>query len=185
MENREKIIRYRKEWDIKIIIKCAICVFCMLLTIIISSFNDLIYIVLGKTLFFVLYFVGIIAWTIFLILNFKIEINQADIVFLVVGDGKRNKEFNEVFPILESKDELENKEINDWYKTRAERRKKESLLSLKMLNATLELSIVCANALAGGHNNGNVEEARIAAKNARDEYEKFVIEMAAEERVPN
>lgn len=54
-----------------------------------------------------------------------------------------------------------------------------------MLNATLELSIVCANALAGGHNNGNVEEARIAAKQARDEYEKFVIEMAAEERLPN
>lgn len=90
-----------------------------------------------------------------------------------------------IIGIFAAREAKKNKEINKWYDIRAERRKKESLLSLKMLNATLELSIVSANALAGGHNNGNVEEARIAAKQARDEYEKFVIEMAAEERLPN
>lgn len=90
-----------------------------------------------------------------------------------------------IIGIFAARESKKNKEIAKWYDVRAERRKKESLLSLKMLNATLELSIVCANALAGGHNNGNVEEARIAAKQARDEYEKFVIEMAAEERLPN
>ncbi len=63
---------------------------------------------------------------------------------------------------------------------REKRREKESLLSMTMMDATLQLSIVSANALTTGHNNGNVEEAREAAKKAKEEYEQFLREVAAQ-----
>jgi hypothetical protein len=52
-----------------------------------------------------------------------------------------------------------------------------------MLDATLELSIVSSNALTNGHNNGNVEEARIAAKKAKDDYQAFLLEIMSEEHL--
>ena len=58
---------------------------------------------------------------------------------------------------------VSNAQINTAEK-HAELRRKESLLSLEMMDATLQLSIVTSNALTGGHNNGNVERAREAAK---------------------
>ena len=63
---------------------------------------------------------------------------------------------------------------------RAEVRKQESMLSLQMMDATLQLSIVCSNALTGGHNNGNVERARTAAEKAAKKYEDFIREVAAD-----
>ena len=63
---------------------------------------------------------------------------------------------------------------------RAERSKEESLLSLEMLDATLQLSVVTANALTNGHNNGNVEEARSSAQKAQDAYKKFEQKLVAE-----
>lgn len=57
---------------------------------------------------------------------------------------------------------------------RAELRQKESLLSLRMMDATLQLSVVTANALTGGHNNGNVEAAREAAQKVSEEYQEFM-----------
>lgn len=63
--------------------------------------------------------------------------------------------------------------------SREKRREKESLLSMKLMDATLQLSIVSANALTHGQNNGNVEEAREAAKKAREEYESFLREVTA------
>ena len=63
---------------------------------------------------------------------------------------------------------------------REKRREKESLLSMKMMDANMQLSTVTANALLGGHNNGNVEEAREAAKKAREEYEAFLREVTAQ-----
>lgn len=60
-------------------------------------------------------------------------------------------------------------------------RQKESLLSLRMMDATLQLSVVTSNALTGGHNNGNVERAREAAKKVADEYEAFMRETLAHE----
>lgn len=60
-------------------------------------------------------------------------------------------------------------------------RQRESLLSLRMMDATLQLSVVTSNALTGGHNNGNVERARAAAQKVGDEYTKFMQELTAHE----
>lgn len=57
---------------------------------------------------------------------------------------------------------------------RAQLRQKESLLSLRMMDATLQLSVVTSNALTGGHNNGNVEQAREAAQKVSEEYQEFM-----------
>ena len=64
---------------------------------------------------------------------------------------------------------------------RAALRAEESRLSMQMMSATLQLSIVSANALINGHNNGNVERAKTAAENAMQEYEKFLQSVAAKE----
>lgn len=64
---------------------------------------------------------------------------------------------------------------------RAELRQKESLLSLKLMSATLALATVSANALTGGHNNGNVEAAREAAQHASEEYQEFMQSVTAYE----
>ncbi len=63
----------------------------------------------------------------------------------------------------------------------AKLREKESLLSLHMIGATLDLSVVTSNALTGGHNNGNVERAREAAEKAAAEYEEFMREITVHE----
>jgi len=62
---------------------------------------------------------------------------------------------------------------------RAQLRQKESLLSLRMMDATLQLSTVTANALTGGHNNGNVEQAREAAQAVSEEYQEFMRSITA------
>lgn len=64
---------------------------------------------------------------------------------------------------------------------RAKLREKESRLSMKMLDATLQLSIVTSNAVTGGHNNGNVERAKAAAEAAQIEYHTFLQDIAAHE----
>ena len=72
-------------------------------------------------------------------------------------------------------------------KSRTEAEKQEALrteearLSMKMMSATLQLSVVTANALTGGHNNGNVEAARLAAETAQAEYETFLQKVTAQE----
>lgn len=66
---------------------------------------------------------------------------------------------------------------------RNERRKSENLLCLELIDATMELSIACCNALTGGSNNGNVEEAKSKAKKARDKYKDFERKVLAEEIV--
>lgn len=70
---------------------------------------------------------------------------------------------------------------NDRAEAHSQLRRKESLLSLRMLDATLQLSVVASNALTNGHNNGNVERARKAAKDAADAYENFMREVVATE----
>ena len=64
---------------------------------------------------------------------------------------------------------------------RAKLRQRESMLSLKMMDATLQLSVVTSNALTGGHNNGNVARAREAAEKAAAEFEQFMREVTAHE----
>lgn len=62
-----------------------------------------------------------------------------------------------------------------------ERRAEESRLSMQMMSATLQLAVVTANALTGGHNNGNVQAAREAAHKAEVEYQAFLMRVAATE----
>lgn len=64
---------------------------------------------------------------------------------------------------------------------RAKLRQRESMLSLRMMDATLQLSVVTSNALTGGHNNGNVARAREAAEKAAAEFEQFMREVTAHE----
>lgn len=59
--------------------------------------------------------------------------------------------------------------------------RQEELLSMKMMDATLQLCVVTANALTGGHNNGNVERAREASRAAAQEYEEFKRRVTAHE----
>lgn len=66
-------------------------------------------------------------------------------------------------------------------KRREERRAEESRLSMQMMSATLQLAVVTANALTGGHNNGNVEKAKTAAEKAEHEYQQFLISVASQE----
>lgn len=63
---------------------------------------------------------------------------------------------------------------------REARRAEESRLSMQMTSATLQLAIVTANALTGGHNNGNVEKAREAAAKAEAEYQAFLFKITSE-----
>lgn len=62
---------------------------------------------------------------------------------------------------------------------RAKIRRRETMLLLQMVDATAQLSVVSANALTNGHNNGNVERARDAFEKATQEYENFKREVAA------
>lgn len=45
---------------------------------------------------------------------------------------------------------------------------------MAMMDATLQLSVACCNALCGGHNNGNVEAAKQAAEKAKNNYDDFL-----------
>ena len=60
-------------------------------------------------------------------------------------------------------------------------RAEQARLSMQMMSATLQLSVVTANALTGGHNNGNVEAARLAAETAQANYEDFLRRVTAQE----
>ena len=62
---------------------------------------------------------------------------------------------------------------------RAALRQRESMLSLQLMDATLQLSVVTSNALTGGHNNGNVAKAREAADKAAADLEAFIREVTA------
>lgn len=80
-----------------------------------------------------------------------------------------------------TKAQEEQKQKDDKVEEQAKMRERESRLSMKMIDATLQLSIVVANALTDGHNNGNVERARAAAEAAQIEYHTFLQDIAAHE----
>lgn len=56
----------------------------------------------------------------------------------------------------------------------------ESRLAMSMMAASIELGDITAIALQGGHLNGNVEAAREKAAKAKTEYEKWLMDIAAE-----
>jgi len=86
-----------------------------------------------------------------------------------------------IIEAIAAKERKETRKTNEIMEIRAKQRSEESLLSMKLLDATLQLSIVSANALTNGHNNGNVEKARKAAEEASREYEEFLRKLAAKE----
>ena len=86
-----------------------------------------------------------------------------------------------VIEAIAAKGRKQTKEQIEKAEKRSERRMKENQLSMQMMYATLQLSVVTANALTGGHNNGNVEKARQAAQEAQERYEEFLAAVAIEE----
>lgn len=80
-----------------------------------------------------------------------------------------------------ARDRKKTKEQKEKEEMREQRRAEESRLSMQMMAATLKLAIVNANALTGGHNNGNVEAAKQAATAAETEYQAFLQKVAAEQ----
>lgn len=64
---------------------------------------------------------------------------------------------------------------------REQRRQTESLLSLQMMSATLELTEATANAVLGKTNNGNVEKAYQKTNKAKQNYIDFEQKILSEE----
>ncbi len=64
---------------------------------------------------------------------------------------------------------------------RAELRAKESILSMQMQSAALDLSDATALAVQQGKCNGELVRARVKAQAAQEEYEKFLREIGAKE----
>lgn len=62
---------------------------------------------------------------------------------------------------------------------RAERRARESRLSMELMSATCELSVVSAVALREGHTNGTLEPALEKARKAQEDYQNFLKDEAA------
>ena len=85
-----------------------------------------------------------------------------------------------VVEALAARDRKRVKEDQERTEKRAERRAEESRLSMQMASATLQLAVVTANALTGGHNNGNVEAAKSAATKAEADYQAFLFRVASE-----
>ena len=62
---------------------------------------------------------------------------------------------------------------------RAERRARESRLSMDMMSAACELSVVTAVAMRDGHTNGTLQPALDKAQIAQNNYESFLKDEAA------
>lgn len=62
---------------------------------------------------------------------------------------------------------------------RRERRERETYLSMELVSATLDLAFVTSLAVTGGKINGNVEAAQAKAKEAQENYRKFLREETA------
>ncbi len=86
-----------------------------------------------------------------------------------------------IIEAIAAKERKNTKKENEKREQRAALRAEESRLSMQMMSATLQLSVVTANALTGGHNNGNVEAAKKAAEDAMTEYTAFINKIASKE----
>lgn len=84
-----------------------------------------------------------------------------------------------IIELIAAKDRRQSKRDQERLKRHEQQRAKETKLQMEMNSATLQLCIVTSNALTGGHNNGNVERARQAAKDAEDAYNAYIQELAA------
>lgn len=84
-----------------------------------------------------------------------------------------------VVEALAARDRKRAKAREEALKRHEQQRAEETRLAMAMNSATLQLCVVTANALTGGHNNGNVERAREAAQKAERDYEAFIQGLAA------
>lgn len=84
-----------------------------------------------------------------------------------------------IIELIAAKDRRQSKRDQERLKRHEQQRAKETKLQMEMNSATLQLCIVTSNALTGGHNNGNIERARQAAKDAEDAYNAYIQELAA------
>ena len=84
-----------------------------------------------------------------------------------------------IIELIAAKDRKQSKKYQERLKRHEQQRAKETKLQMEMNSATLQLCVVTSNALTGGHNNGNVERARQAAKEAEEAYNAYIQELAA------
>lgn len=84
-----------------------------------------------------------------------------------------------IIELIAAKERKESKRDQERLKRHEQQRAKETKLQMEMNSATLQLCVVTSNALTGGHNNGNVEKARQAAKDAEEAYNAYIQELAA------
>ena len=84
-----------------------------------------------------------------------------------------------IIELIAAKDRKESKKDQERLKRHEQQRAKETKLQMEMNSATLQLCVVTSNALTGGHNNGNVERARQAARDAEEAYNAYIQELAA------
>ena len=84
-----------------------------------------------------------------------------------------------IIELIAAKDRRQSKKDQERLNRHEQQRAKETKLQMEMNSATLQLCVVTSNALTGGHNNGNVERARQAAKDAEEAYNAYIQELAA------
>lgn len=75
-----------------------------------------------------------------------------------------------------------NEEERERIEKRAAQRMKESLLTMRLMNADAKLTVGIAEAIKRGRVNGEIEEGLEAVKEAQEEYQKFNDELAAEHK---
>jgi len=81
------------------------------------------------------------------------------------------------------RDRKNSKEEAERAEKRAARRAEESRLSMELMSASCKLGVVTAKAVTNQHINGDVEEAMQAAKEAQENYNTFLHEIAAYQTV--
>lgn len=84
-----------------------------------------------------------------------------------------------VIELLATKDRRHTKKLVEESRVRAERREKESRLSMDLMYSVAGLSIDTARAMRDGHTNGTLEANIAKAEEARTAYDDFVRQEAA------
>lgn len=85
-----------------------------------------------------------------------------------------------IFGYKQTKLQRKIKEDNALMEQKAEDRKKESLLAMKLSYANTQLTVGVAMALKNGHANGEIESGLKAVNEASNEYNAFLLKMANE-----
>lgn len=79
------------------------------------------------------------------------------------------------------KGERSHKKEQEKLERRADVRAKEGLLSMKLVNANIDLAVATALAVKNNHCNGEMEAALAASKSAQREYYDFINRIANEQ----